>query len=98
MRLKIATTAFLLFGLALLASWPWVVGPRPAHGAPRVEIAGYATRLMAYMGGTILSFVTAALLAIFVMRRAREAYRSEAKHNLAELLEGTRRDHGRKRT
>lgn len=96
MRLKIVTSAFLLFGLSLLAAWPWTVGARPPKGAPRAELVAYLTRFVWYLGGTVMTFVITAFLAIIVMRRAREAYRAEARQNLEELLEGTRQDHARK--
>lgn len=96
MRLKIATTAFLLFGLVLLATWPWVVGPRPPADAPKPELAAFAVRLMIYMGATIVTFAVTAALALLVGRQARKQYRKEAIDNLRELIEGTLKDHGRK--
>lgn len=96
MSLKIATTALLLCGLALLVSWPWIVGPRPAPDAPKSEVVRYARRFVYYTGGTILVFCSTAFLAILMARRARREYREESRRNLEELLEGTLRDHGRK--
>jgi hypothetical protein len=49
------------------------------------------------MGATILTFVAAAILAILVMRRAREAYREASLKNFEALLEGTREEHARKK-
>lgn len=98
MRLKIATTALLIFGLALLLLWPWVVGPRPPADAPKPELAAFAVRLMIYMGATILTFAVTAALALLVARQARKQYREEALANLRELIEGTLKDHGSKKS
>lgn len=96
MRLKIATTSCLIFGALLLLAWPWVVGIRPGKGAPRAELAAYASRFMWYVTATVLTFVVTAFLAILVMRRAREQYREASMRNLETLLEGVREDHAGK--
>jgi len=95
-RLKIATTAFLVFGLLLVLGWPWLVGPRPPEGSPKQELAAYVTRLVFYLGGTLVVFFVTAVLAVLVLRRVREEFRQEAMRNLEELLEGVRRDHAKK--
>lgn len=94
MRLKIATTACLIFGLILLLSWPWWVGAKPDDDASRQDLARYGLRMLSYFGVTSLTFIAAAVLALFVARQTKDAYRTEAMSNLKDLVEGSIEDHG----
>ncbi|MBV6491865.1 MAG: hypothetical protein KJZ62_06210 [Fimbriimonadaceae bacterium] len=96
MRLKIATTTFFLTGMALLALWPWLVGPRPPEGAPRPELAKYARRMSLYVVGTLTSLTLAAICALLIVRKVRLEFRDRSRENFEELIESTLRDHGRK--
>jgi hypothetical protein len=98
MRLKVVTTALLLFGFALLVSWPWIVGAKPPKEAPRNERAAYAKRFVYYTGGTIIVFSVTAFCAILLTRQARNEFREAARKNLEELIAGTLEDHGRKKS
>lgn len=96
MRLKVATTAGLIFGLMLLAAWPWLIGPMPkASEVGRRAVQEYAVRFGIYIIVVLLVWASTAVMAIMVARRAREAYREEAMDNLQNLLEETLRDHGK---
>jgi hypothetical protein len=97
MRLKILTTAFLIFGLALLLSWPWTVGKKPPAGSPRGELLVYARRIFYYTGGTIIVFSLTAVFAVLWARQTRRELSEEAKRNINELLEGTLKDHERQK-
>lgn len=96
MRLKVATTALLIFGVILLAAWPWVIGPMPnASEAGRRALQEYAVRFGLYIIVVLLVWSATAVLAIMVARRAREKYREEAMENLQSLLEESLKDHGK---
>jgi hypothetical protein len=96
MRLKLATTTLLVFGLFLLVSWPWSVGRAPSREAPVEERLAYAKRLAFFVSGTVVVFGATGILALLVARQARKELREEAMANLKELLEGTLQDHGRR--
>jgi len=93
MRLKVWTTGTLVFGIALLAVWPWLLGSRPPAGTPNVELARYGLRVLIYFGVTCLAFLTAAVLAWRLARVTREQYQAQLRANLDDLVEGTLRDH-----
>ncbi|MEA2551892.1 MAG: hypothetical protein QOJ65_68 [Fimbriimonadaceae bacterium] len=90
MLLRAATTFLMLFGLVLSLGYPWIIGPKPALHAQQ---GPFAIRLGVYMILIICSFLGAAVCAILMMRRAREAYREETRQNLEDLIETTLRTH-----
>jgi len=94
MRLKVATSTFLILGLLLLAGWPWLVGPQPPKGDLQAT-REYAARFGIYVITILLVWFVTALLAVIVARRARQTYREEAMQNLQELLEESLKDHGK---
>lgn len=94
MRLKVATSTFLILGLLLLVGWPWIVGSQP----PKSDLQAtreYAARFGIYVIAILLIWFTTALLAVIVARRARQAFREEAMENLQHLLEESLKDHGK---
>lgn len=97
MRLKVATTACVLFGLALMIGWPWLVGPRPpASEGPRI-LAEYGQKLLIYFLLTAGVWLTVAILALIMARRARLDYLEEHREMTQRLIEETLKDHARKR-
>ena len=95
MRLKIATSTFLIAGLLLLAGWPWLVGPMPkASEAGKRAVQEYAVRFGIYIIVVLLVWFITAMLAVLVARQARQAFRQEAMENFQHLLEETLQDHG----
>lgn len=96
MRLKIATTSFLIAGVLLLLAWPFAIGPKPVQASQK-ELAEYALRILIYFGITATTFLVTAILALLLVRQARRDFAKEAKENLKGLIEGTLRDHDRKR-
>lgn len=97
MPLKIATTVLFVIGLAMLMAWPLVWRGRPAPEAPPKELAEFSLRFLIYFALTALVFLSSAICALLLVRRAREEFAEQAGKNLRGLIEGTLRDHGRKR-
>lgn len=96
MRLKFWTTALLVFGIAMLLAWPWLVGPRPPSTAARVELVNYGVRVAIYFAVTCIVFLTDAFLAWRLMRAAREEFAERRVENLRDLMEGALHDHERR--
>jgi peptidoglycan biosynthesis protein MviN/MurJ (putative lipid II flippase) len=95
MRLKIATTAFVILGLLTLLSYPWLVGSVP-RGGSKQALAEYATRLGFYIIAALLIWFITAVLAVLTAHRARDRYRAEAMENFQHLIEETMKDHGKR--
>ncbi len=95
MRLKVVTTALLLFGVVLLITWPWMLGVRPAADAPEPERLRYLLRYGLYFLALIITFFAAGLGGFLIARRQRAEFREEAMDNLAHLIEDTLEDHAK---
>jgi heme/copper-type cytochrome/quinol oxidase subunit 2 len=96
MRLKIATTTFLIAGLLLLAGWPWLVGPMPKSSeVGKRAVQEYAVRFGVYIIVVLIVWFVTAMLAVLVARQARQAFREEAMENFQHLMEETLKDHGK---
>jgi hypothetical protein len=89
-RLKILTTALVIFALGLMVSWSFIIGEKPTE---KEALAQWAVRLGFYVMTILISFVGAAIGAVVLSRRAREEYRAQAEANMRELIEGTLSDH-----
>lgn len=96
MRLKTVTTALVVFGLALMLLWPFVLGERPAATAPRRAQAEYGVRLLTYFGVTAVTWLLVAGCAVMMVRQARREFLEKERQNLQALIEGTLRDHERR--
>jgi hypothetical protein len=103
LRLRIGLTVLVLAGIGLLLAWPWLVGPYPApHGVPAhgskeaKALAEYSLRFLGYIAALLLVFLSTAIMATIVVRRAREEYRQEAMDNMRQLIEATREDYQKK--
>ncbi len=97
MRLRVLTTVFLLFGVALMVCWPFVLGHRPGPEASHRELATYALHAILYFGVTAFTFVFAALFALLAMRQARREFVEQKRENLRGLIEGSLKDHERRK-
>ncbi|MCB8933612.1 MAG: hypothetical protein H6534_09235 [Chthonomonadaceae bacterium] len=97
MRVKLVTTALLVFGIVLLVGWPWIVGAKPAATAPEQERLRYLLRYGIYFVTLLLTFFSTAVGAVLVARQARRQLKEEAMENFHSLLEGTLKDHGQGR-
>lgn len=95
--MRTATAGFFLFGLFMMLGWPLFMGQRPAEGASTEELARFGVRGLVYFGVTASAFLIAAILAIRLARQMRQRYMEDAKENLKELVEGSLRDHERKK-
>ncbi len=96
MFLKVLTTAFVVCGLALVLAMPSIVGAKPG-GEDQLALAQYGTRLLTFFAVTSLVWIGAAVCAVLLARRARLQYLEEQHDNLTSLIEGTLRDHERKK-
>lgn len=89
--MKIATNIFLVVGILLFVSWPWILGARPPV-ADRHAGMVYAAKSGLYVVSLILIFFTTVVLAWRVARQAREDYRQESIANMQQLIESARED------
>lgn len=95
MRLKIVTTALVIFGVLLLLCWPLVLGARPPADSSRQVLAQWGARSLTYFLVTSMVFLSAAFGAVLIMRRNRLKYLAEVRENVRELIEGSLHDHGK---
>ena len=93
MWLRLLTTALIIFGLGLMFFSGWIVGQRPALGAPRAVKINYLRRSAVYVGLEAGTLIGAVVCAYIVARRARAEYLAQAEENLTALIEGALRDH-----
>lgn len=95
MRLKVLTTALLIFGTLLLLCWPFILGPRPGPDSARAVMAQWGARSLTYFMVTSMVFLSAAFGAALIMRRNRLKYLDEMRSNVRDLIEGSLNDHGK---
>jgi cbb3-type cytochrome oxidase subunit 3 len=96
MRLKISVTALFLFGLLLMAAYPWLIGSPPNAKAPRPEQISFVVRFVVYVFTLFLTFISTIVLSWVLVRNTRKQFEAEARENLKELIEGTLKDHEQK--
>lgn len=93
MRLKVLTTAFVVFGLLLMVLYPWLLGPKPHT---RHEFQAFAIRYLIYVSAIVIALIGAGVCSVLILRRAREEYRQAKEELLKQLLEATLKDHADK--
>lgn len=93
MRLKVFTSACLVFVVILMLGWPFIVGAAPERDAPWSARRAFSIRALVVVGGAALGLVGASIGALLILRQARREYSEQARENLKGLLEGTRQDH-----
>lgn len=96
MRLKVLTTALIIFGVVLMLCWPLIVGERPPADAGAQVLAAFGQRLMTYFLITVGVWITVAVLAIVIARQTREQFLADERENLNKLIEGTLHDHNKR--
>jgi hypothetical protein len=96
MWLKIVTTALVVFSVALLFGYVWIVGPQPPQGAPRAEKIEFLRRWAVFIGLEAVSLIGSIVGAYLIGRRARKEFREQSQRNMEALLESTLRDHAQK--
>ena len=109
MLLKTLTTLFIVIGVLLALSFPWVVGPTPpllhrksamattiltpAQRSQLLVEKKYSLRLGLYLTSLLVCFVAASICAVILARKVRLAYQEEARQNLEFLIESSLRTH-----
>lgn len=103
MRLKAVVTSLVIFGILLLAMWPWLLGNPPKKPAEptsskisrqyRDKQVRYLTKSAFYISTLLLTFFSATVCAWLLVRQARNEYLMNTSDNLKELIEGTLKDH-----
>jgi hypothetical protein len=96
-KLKTVTTALVIIGLILLVLWPFVIGPMPPAAAAPREKAEYLAKSLGYVTGLMVTWVAVATCALILMRQIRNEMKTATDRNLRELVEGTLRDHDKRR-
>ena len=93
MRLRAFTSLLLIFGVAWLLSWAWIIGPPPPPKPPKPVARAYALRVSAYLGVLVVTVVASGVCAALIVRQAKQEYRDFATRNLKDLVEGSLTDH-----
>lgn len=96
MWVKRFTSAFVVLLAVALVGWPWILGKRPAPGAPKKEYKMYATRSGAYILFVIVGIVGAGIGSYLIIREERRRYAEEARANLESLIAGVQSDRQQK--
>lgn len=96
MWLKVVTTICMVFSVALLFGYVWIVGPKPPTSAPRAEKVEFLRRWATFIGLEGAALIASIVGAYLIARRARQEYREQSQRNMEALLEATLRDHGNK--
>ncbi len=93
MRLKVLTTAFVVFGLLLMVLYPWLLGPKP-HTHHEIQV--FAIRYLIYVSAIVIALIGSGICSVLILRKAREEYRQAKEEILNQLLEATLKDHAEK--
>ena len=96
MRLKVLTTALVIFGVILMLCWPLIVGERPPADAGTKILAAFGQRMMIYFLITVGVWMSVAVLAVVIARQTRDQFLAEERENLNKLIEGTLHDHNKR--
>lgn len=96
MWLKIVTTTLIIFSVAMLFAYLWIVGPQPPTTAPRAEKIDFLRRWAVFIGLEAAALIGSIIGAYLIGRRARQEYREQSQRNMEALLESTLRDHARR--
>jgi Flp pilus assembly protein protease CpaA len=97
-RLKAATTILFALGLIGVAALPVLLARGPGTGAGRQALAEFGARMTVYFGLLCLVWLAVAVLGLLIVRRERLRFRAEKEANLQELIEGTLKDHAKRRS
>lgn len=95
MWLKVGTTACIIFSIAMLFAYFWIVGPKPPSSAPRVEQIAFLRRGALFIGIEALALIFSIIGSYLIARKARAEYRELSQRNMEALLEATLRDHAK---
>ncbi len=93
-KLKLITTVAFIFGIALLLSWLFILGPKPVHASPK-ELANYAVRSLVYFCLTAFSFLCSSFGAWLIIKKQREEFAIAHLEMMKSLVDGSLNDHAR---
>jgi hypothetical protein len=97
MWLKIGTTVLMVFSVALLFGYVWIVGPQPPADAPRAEKVDFLRRWATFIGLEAAALIGSIVGAYLIGRKARMEYREQSRRNMEALIEATLREHGQRK-
>ncbi|MFW5697316.1 MAG: hypothetical protein ACOCX1_02005 [Fimbriimonadaceae bacterium] len=97
MRVKHVTGILFAAGFLLLLRLLQLLYDRPPETAPRDVIVDYTRWLLIYFALTSFTFLGAALASVLWARSAKNEFLKANKENLRDLIEGSLKDHGRKK-
>ncbi len=97
MRLRAATTILFVLGLIGVAALPALLAGGPGPGAGRTALAEFGARMTIFFGVLCLIWLAVAVLGLLIVRRERLRFRAEKDSNLQDLIEGTLKDHAKRR-
>lgn len=98
MWLKFTTITLIIFSIAMLFTYPWLVGARPAKTSPKVVQVQYLRRGAIYVGVEAAALIGSIAGAYLIARKARKEYMDLSRQNMEALLEATLRDHAKRAT
>jgi hypothetical protein len=93
--LKVVTIFLMIFSIAMLFAYFWIVGPKPVNGT-RAENLEFMRRGATFIGIEAAALIGSIVGAYLIARRAREEYREQSRRNMEALIESTLRDHAKK--
>lgn len=85
-RLRVVTTALVIFATLVVLSYPITVGASPGSNAVKLKKREYAIRLMTFATIASVSWFAAGLSAYFLSRRIRNEFEQEVVQNLTDLI------------
>jgi hypothetical protein len=97
MRLKIFITTCVCTAALLLLSIPFVMRNAPPEEASQSDKAKHGILMLSIFGGAAMITVAAAGGAVLLIRKVRREYFEKQADNLQGLVEGTLRDHAKKK-
>ena len=92
MRLKVFVTACVAVGVLMLLASPWLLGSRP-RTEDRRELSRYGVRLSLFVMLSSVTWASAAIGSLLIIRRTRREFAEGKQELLRELIEGSLRDH-----
>ena len=81
----------------LMLGMPFVMAKKPDADAERETLSKFAIIFASYITVTSIVWFLAALFAVLLIRQTRRKFAEEQRDNLKDLIEGTLRDHERKK-
>jgi hypothetical protein len=96
-RLRIWTTAWVIFGVFLVFGFPLLLTVRPPKTAPLRDREVFAVTLTAYFGLIVIVLAAVMWMSWKLYRAQVEELTERRMENLKDLIEGTLNDHASKK-